>query len=221
MVDEPDNGPLPRQVQPHDELPDQELLDRYRQGDRDAATALYFRYAHRLEALSREKCSHDLASRLDADDIVQSVFRSFFRVARNGLYRVPAGADLWRLLLVIALNKIRAQGAYHRAAKRDVRLTCHLDTCDQAPTAARRRDADPAQAFLELVAAEALENLPEHVREMARLRLEGYEVAEIAEKVGRSKRTVERLLQECRKQLGSLPHGDDQLLAGGARRDGP
>ena len=63
--------------------------------------------------------------------------------------------------------------------------------------------------------------MPTPHRQIIELRIESYEVAEIAEKVGRSKRTVERLLQECRKQLGSLPHGDDQLLAGGARRDGP
>jgi RNA polymerase sigma-70 factor (ECF subfamily) len=220
MSDGTEESLLQRTPLPHTGLPDQELLERYRQGDRDAATTLYFRYAHRLEALSREKCSHDLASRLDADDIVQSVFRSFFRVARNGLYKVPAGADLWRLLLVIALNKIRAQGAYHRAAKRDVRMTCHLEACDQV-AGGRRRDADSAEAFLELVAAEALDGLPDHVREMARLRLEGYEVAEIAEKVGRSKRTVERLLQECRKHLGSAPHADDQHLADGLDGGGP
>jgi RNA polymerase sigma-70 factor (ECF subfamily) len=198
-----DDGPhdprTPRLAAVHEGRSDQELLELYRQGDRDAATALYDRYAHRLEALSREKCSHDLAARLDPDDIVQSVFRSFFRVARNGLYQVPAGADLWRLLLVIALNKIRAQGAFHRAAKRDVRMTCHLEACEQVP--AHHRHDDPAEAFLEMVADEALDALPANVREMARLRLEGYEVAEIAEKVGRSKRTVERLLQECRKQL--------------------
>ena len=39
---------------------------------------------------------------------------------------------------------------------------------------------------------------------MARLRLEGYEVAEIARKTGRSRRTVERILQETRVKLDLL-----------------
>jgi DNA-directed RNA polymerase specialized sigma24 family protein len=36
------------------------------------------------------------------------------------------------------------------------------------------------------------------------LRMEGYEVAEIAQQTGRSKRTVERILQESRNQLKVL-----------------
>ena len=61
-----------------------------------------------------------LASRVDPEDIVQSVFRSFFQRAITDAYSVPAGQDLWKLLLTIALNKVRSQGVYHRAAKRDV-----------------------------------------------------------------------------------------------------
>jgi len=182
---------------------DRSLLRRFQDGDPDAATQLYARYAHRLRALTREKCPDDLNSRFDPDDIVQSVFRSFFRVAREGLYEVPDGADLWRLLLVIALNKIRTQGAFHRAAKRDVRLTCGIDS-DQVPATSRHPDQDAEAAFLRVVADEALERLPEAHRVTAQLRLEGDEVAEIAQQVGRSKRTVERLLQECRHKLGTL-----------------
>ena len=43
---------------------------------------------------------------------------------------------------------------------------------------------------------------------MVDLLLEGHEVAEIALKVGRSKRTVERNLQEIRQKLRRLLEGD-------------
>ena len=46
---------------------------------------------------------------------------SFFRKAGSGDYEVPHGEDLWKLFLVMALNKVRAKGAFHRAAKRDIR----------------------------------------------------------------------------------------------------
>src|SRR5262245_11532311 len=96
-----------------DEEPsDGSLLRRYRRGDQAAATRLYLRYANRLRALARARCSPDLAQRVDPDDIVQSVFRSFFRRARSGAYEVPDGEELWKLFLVIALNKIRAEGAF-------------------------------------------------------------------------------------------------------------
>jgi RNA polymerase sigma-70 factor (ECF subfamily) len=203
MTQDSHDGSVEQDVLALEPASDRSLLHRFQQGDADAATQLYLRYAQRLRALTREKCPDDLNSRFDPDDIVQSVFRSFFRVAREGLYEVPDGADLWRLLLVIALNKIRTQGAFQRAAKRDVRMTCGIDS-DQVPAGTRHPDLDAEAAFLRVAADEALERLPEPHRRTAQLRLEGYEVAEIAQKVGRSKRTVERLLQECRHKLGNL-----------------
>jgi len=166
------------------------------------------RYAHRLRALAEAQCSADLARRVDADDIVQSVFGSFFRRASHGYYDVPAGEELWKLFLVIALNKIRAKGAFHRAAKRDVRLTTGGDLFDQAVASQTNQD-DAAYTFLQLTIDEALERLPPPHRHMVEYRIEGYEVAEIAQKTGRSKRTVERILQETRKTLGELLQGKE------------
>ena len=97
---------------------DASLLSVFRRGNQDAATQLYLRYAKRLRALVKEQCSNELARRLEEDDIVQSVFRTFFTGAKQGLYKVPGGQDLWKLLLVISLNKIRAKGAYHSGPTR-------------------------------------------------------------------------------------------------------
>ena len=46
-----------------------------------------------------------------------------------------------------------------------------------------------------------LAGLPESNREMIRLRIEGYEIAEIAVRTGRSRRTVERVLQDFRNRI--------------------
>jgi RNA polymerase sigma-70 factor (ECF subfamily) len=179
-----------------------------RGGSQDAATLLYLRYAHRLRALARTKFAHDLGRRVDVDDIVQSVFGSFFRGASRGDYDVPAGEELWKLFLVIALNKIRAKGAYHRAAKRDVRLTAGSEGLEQlAETPAEQDEA--AYAVLQMTIDEALERLPQQHKQMLVHRIEGCEVAEIAQRMGRSKRTVERILQECRKRLADLLEVED------------
>jgi RNA polymerase sigma-70 factor (ECF subfamily) len=184
-------------------LTDSSLLRRLRQGNQDAATQLYLRYAERLRQLAQAECSAELARRVDVDDIVQSVFISFFRGVSQGYYHVPAGEELWKLFLVIALNKIRSKAAFHRAAKRDVRLTVgeHLiDTGSKSST-----DSDPnLLTFLRLVVDDVLAQLPEQQGQMIRLRIDGFEVAEIAARTGRSKRTVERVLQEFRKRLGTL-----------------
>lgn len=187
---------------PAGEPSDHSLLRRYRAGSQDAATLLYLRYAKRLRALAKAQCSPQLAHRLEVEDIVQSTFRSFFRGASRGLYEVPDGEELWKLFLVIALNKIRARGAYHRAAKRDMRRTTSGESGERALEELSHEDS--ACVFLQLTIDEALDRLPPHQKQMVQLRIEGYEVAEIADKVGRSKRTVERGLQEAKQVLRVL-----------------
>jgi RNA polymerase sigma-70 factor (ECF subfamily) len=191
----PASSPLPK-----DDRSDHELLELVRANDEQAAAALYFRYAPRLLALAASRCSPDLARRLDSEDIVQSVFGRFFRRARTGDYDVPEGQELWKLLLVIAMNRIRAAEAHHRAVKRDVGATDAGDL-DREPGSGRGADDE---AHLQLVVSDALERLPERHRELVELRLSGYEVGEIAEMTGRSRRTVERVLQEARAKLDDL-----------------
>src|SRR5437868_4771116 len=105
------------------EVSDKSLMRRYRGGNDDAARSLYGRYGDRLQALARAKLAGDLKGRVDAEDIVQSVFRRFFVAARKGSYEVPSGEDLWNLLMVFTINRIRSEQSFHRAARRDVRRT--------------------------------------------------------------------------------------------------
>jgi RNA polymerase sigma-70 factor, ECF subfamily len=182
---------------------DQSLLRRFQRGQADASTLLYLRYAGRLHALAAKQTSADLARRVDPEDIVQSVFRTFFRRAAKGDYSVPDGEEIWKLLLVISLNKVRAAAIHHRAAKRDVRRTVGGEAFDRAMEAGSGGD-EVALTVLRAVVEEALQRLPAPQRQMIELRIEGHEVAEIAQKTGRSKRSVERVLQEFRNQLSSL-----------------
>ena len=62
---------------------DRTLLRRLQHGQADASTELYLRYAKRLLMLAAAQSSPDLARRVDPEDIVQSVFRTFFRRARD------------------------------------------------------------------------------------------------------------------------------------------
>jgi RNA polymerase sigma-70 factor (ECF subfamily) len=179
------------------------LLRRIRGGEQDAATALYVRYAQRLQALAKAKTSPALAARIDPEDVVQSVFRTFFRRASEGHYDVPEGDELWKLFLVISLNKIRTLAGFHRAAKRDVSSTVGLEHSESA-VAAHHGSQEEALRTLEMIIDETLGDLPEAQREMIRLRSEGHGVTEIAETTRRSKRSVERVLQQFRNRLGRL-----------------
>jgi RNA polymerase sigma-70 factor (ECF subfamily) len=186
-----------------EEASDCSLLRRLQHGEFDAFTQLYVRYAERLHALAMAQSSPELARRVDPEDIVQSVFRTFFRRAVQGHYSVPDGEEIWKLLLVIALNKVRAAGAFHRAAKRDVRMTTGGVAFERALESEPGRD-EAALRVLQLVIDELLAEMPTPHRQIIELRIESYEVAEIAEKVQRSKRSVERVLQDFRKRLEAL-----------------
>ncbi len=185
---------------------DRSLLRRFQGGDDDAATALYRRYARRLEALARRQTGAELASRFDADDVVQSVFRTFFRRAAAGLYEVPPGDELWRLLLVLALHKVRDFAVHHRAQKRDVTKTWGV-TPQQADQAGLAASDQVGYDALRMVIDELIVTLPEANRQIIELRIEGHEVKEIAERTGRSNRTVERTLQNFRTALRGLIDG--------------
>ena len=175
------------------------LLRRLRKGEDDAATQLYLRYARRLQGLARKQSSARLARRVDPEEIVQSVFRTFFRRVQTGDYDIPPGEELWRLLLVITLNKIRRAALYHHAERRDVRRTVGIN---YRLTAAS--ESETALATLQMVIADVIRDLPPAKAEMVRLRIDGHEIDEIVTRTKRSKRTVERTLQDFRGRLRGM-----------------
>ena len=196
MPEPPANDPPSSEVP----LSDQTLLRRFQGGEDDAATAIYLRYAKRLQRLAEAQTGGELAVRLDPEDVVQSVFRTFFRRAAEGHYQIPDGEELWKLFLVIALNKIRGLGQYHRAAKRDVDQT--KDFAKVEPFIASHTSGDEhAYNVLRMTIDDIMKNLTASQREIVMLRIEGSHINEIAEKTGRAKRSIERVLQQFRESL--------------------
>ena len=187
---------------------DRSLLERFQRGQDDAATQLYLRYAERLHALTAAQVGPDLKTRLDPEDIVQSIFRTFFRRAAAGEYEVPEGEELWKLFLVIALNKVRSIGIHHHRAKRDSRQTTG-GTAFEAAVSRRHGYDSNSLTILRMVIDDALAGLPKSQREVIALRIEGHEVNEIAERVGRARRSIERILQDFRQRLSERLREDD------------
>jgi RNA polymerase sigma-70 factor, ECF subfamily len=191
-ADVADAGPPPRS--------DKSLLRRYRAGDSDAATALYRRYARRLRGLVAKHCGRGFGGRFDPDDVTQSTFRVFFDGVRKETYDAPPGGEIWGLLVTLALSKVRGLVERHTAAKRDVRAD------GGGPAELLGRD-EAAASFLRLVIDEQVDALPEAHRPVVRLRMEGFEVDEIAVRTGRSPRTVERVLHQFRSRLAAVCGG--------------
>lgn len=190
---------------------DGSLVRSIRDGDGSAANNLFERYIAKLDKLAGRQLASELSGRLDSEDITQSVFRTFFRRIGEGQYDVPEGETIWKLLAVITLNKIRTVGSHHRAAKRDIRKSsaAELSTLGNAVST-----DENALRVLHLTIQDVVGSLPEKQQKIIQLRLEGHEIAAIAEMAGRSKRTVERVLQGFRADLQRAiedPTEDEQL----------
>src|SRR5262245_34433015 len=70
-----------------------------RDEDAQVVALLFERYARRLAHLAEQHLSRKLAGRLDGEDVVQSVFRTFFRRSALGEFRIDSSDQIWRLLV--------------------------------------------------------------------------------------------------------------------------
>lgn len=175
------------------------LMRRFRAGDEAAAELLFRRYAARLRSLANGYCANGYAQRFDGDDIVQTVFRVFFDGVRRERYDAEQNREVWSLLRVLAIHKVREKVKYHRATKRDVQRTASPDGGVECVSGSD----DGESALLRLILDEQLAALPVTHRQVVLLRLDGHEVKEIVERTGQPQRTVERVLQKFRDGLGA------------------
>jgi RNA polymerase sigma-70 factor (ECF subfamily) len=169
-------------------------------GDAEASEQLFAHYATRLARLAERHLSRQVAARADADDIVQSVFRTFFRRNARGEFRIDTTAQLWRLLVTITLREVRSQARRHTAGVRDV--AAEVPDAEPSLAAALSREPGPEEAALLVEEIDALlRGLPERYGEILGLRLEGYSVAEIATRLSLSRQTIYRALDLLQQRL--------------------
>lgn len=182
-----------------------ELLARWRQGDQQAARELFRSYADRLIALARGRLSAKMTRRVDAEDVVQSVYRSFFVGTREGRYEVGRGGDLWQLLVTITLHKLQRQVERHRRLKRTVEREQSLNQADGlgnlAPEALAREPSPADAVALADEVEQAMRSLPALQRRILELRLQGHNLEEIAAGAQCCERTVRRSLLRIKQCL--------------------
>ena len=184
------------------DLPLTELARRQRLGDAAAADALFTYYAARLGRLAEQHLSRRLAGRVDAGDVVQSAFRTFFLRSARGEFQIDSRAGLWKLLVTITVRKARMQGRQHAAAGRDVRR--------EEPSADRDglwepldHEPGPEEAAVMLDEIDSLlRDLPPLCGEVLQRRLQGVSVVAVAQELGVSRQTVYRMLALMQQRLG-------------------
>lgn len=182
-----------------------ELLARWRAGDQQAAGKLWRRYAVRLIALARSRLSSSMNRHVDPEDLVQSAYRCFFAGDRGERYVLRHSGDFWRLLVAITLHKVHDQAKRQRRQKRDFGVEKHFGqeaTLSRLQAQMLTHDPTPAEAA---ALTDELESLlrgvdPEQ-RRMVEMRLQGYQLEEIAAATGHHERTVRRVMRGFKKHL--------------------
>ena len=175
------------------------LTERLREGDAGAAEEIVARYARKLAVLAERRLSRRVAARVGGEDVVQSVFRTFFRRCAGGEFRIDGSADLWRLLVTITIRKARALARRHTAGRRDVGAEA---AGDGALEYALADEPGPAEAAALVDQIDALlRDVPPWYARLLDLRLQGRTVAEAAAELNVSRQTVYRALDLLRQRL--------------------
>jgi len=161
-----------------------------------AANDFCGRYLQKILSLVQRNLASRYSSRMDAEDLVQSIFGSWFCNVQAGKVSVSSEDEIWKLLSVIALNKVRNKIKFHDAQRRSASRTVSdeaLLTTLPEPT------SEDAVAFMDMI--EAVSNrLEEMPRKTLELILDGKSVEEIAIQLGRSTKSIGRY----KKQIGRV-----------------
>jgi len=174
-------------------------IGRLRAGDPTAIRPLWDRYFQRLVGLARRRLRDACRRVADEEDVALSAFDSFCRNAEHGRFPDLADRDsLWRLLAKFTLRK----AAHHirDAARLKRGGGSSPSDGDRGLAEVLGREPDPdlaAQVAEECDRLLASLGDPE-LRRVALLRMEGYLVDEVADRVGCAPRSVKRKLQLIR-----------------------
>src|SRR4051812_17291015 len=165
-------------------------LGRLRGGAPGAADRLWDRYFRGLQGLARLKLPAALQNNGREGDVALDAFASLWRGAANGQFPELAGREqLWRLLVVITIRKAnrlaRTEDREHASRVADWVLEQVL--AREPEPGFEAQAADECQRLMALLGDTKLEAI-------ARWRMEGLTVPEIAARLECSPRTVDRKL---------------------------
>ncbi|WP_197454638.1 RNA polymerase sigma factor [Stieleria varia] len=167
-------------------------------GDSDAIKALFDQYSQRLIHLASKNIHPALLKRFDGEDVVQSVFRSFFRRQEQGAFHIEHSEELWQLLVTLTLCKTRSQARKHTAEKRDASADVVISDVNQMfDRQPSHEDALALWEEMEMV----LQGLPDRTAEIISMRLEGLNRSEIAKQLNLSRQTIHRILKLVQERI--------------------
>lgn len=181
-------------------------LRKLESGDNRAALELWNVFFERLVRLVRQRVRKSPVRGTDAEDIALSAFASFCRgVERRQFPALEGRYDLWRLLVSIAIHKLlhaqRDQGRLKRGGGRQPVAWPADESAAVEQIVSREPTPELAAEIAEQYDRWMQALGQEELTQFAQWKLEGLTNDEIAQRSGRTTRTVERKLSLIRKIL--------------------
>ena len=182
-------------------------IKQIKQGDSLAANRIWQHYFDRLVRAVRQRLYGQNRAVSDEEDIVLSVFDSFYNAAENGRFPdLSDRDDLWQLLLTMSARKVIDKHRHDNRQRRGGGVATHSLNENEDDSAIFEAIGTEPSPEMVLMMQESVEELFSHLgvgqlQELAGCKLEGYSNAEIAERFGCSERTIERRLHLIREKL--------------------
>jgi RNA polymerase sigma-70 factor (ECF subfamily) len=190
-----------------DEPPFKAIMELLRSGDQAAAVLVVQKYSRRLIGLAASRLPTPVRAKEDEDDAVQSAFKSFFNRQKKGEFEPEDWDELGTLLTYLTVCKVDRRIRKYLAGKRDVRREASAAPRDDDGPSWDAAGPDPTadeKAAAEDTLRELLKKLDPTDQEILTLRLQGFQVAEIAARVGKDERTIYRVLASVREHVTAL-----------------
>jgi RNA polymerase sigma-70 factor (ECF subfamily) len=169
-------------------------------------------YQQRLIALARGHLDAKIRPKVDPEDVMQSVFKSFFLRFAAERFSLEDWDSLWSLLTVMTLRRCGFRTRYFHADCRDVRREALSGSGDGSAEACweaiAREPSPPEAAMLVEVMEQTFRGLDARDRLIIELSLQGYSVAEISMRADRAERTIHRTLERVKGKLERMSTED-------------
>jgi RNA polymerase sigma factor (sigma-70 family) len=188
------------------------LLERGRNGDQEALTALVGQYEREVRLMARVLLGPALRQHLDSLDLVQSVHRSLLIGLHGGRFQFNSPKDLLALALTVVRRKVARQWRHLQRQKRLESSTSDSRNLPDILVSLSSSADDPARAaqFNDQV-RELCRHLSDAEYTILQMRLAGYDTAEIGVHLGLSSVAVRVRMTRLRQRLQETGVLDDWL----------
>lgn len=169
------------------------ILQEIQHGSSEAAERLYAEYQPLVMRVIRRHLSRNLRRLTDSVDFSQAVWKTIFEHAAY-LQSLDAPEAIAAYIAQVASNKVHSEVRSQYSQKRDLRRISNESegNADRLPT----RDPTPSQTAMAHERLDAINSdLTAIQQQMIQLRIDGFNIEEIAKTLQINERTVRRVLK--------------------------